>query len=558
MKIGLTTSQDFLALLVRRRWWVIAPFIALSLTAAVLTHFLPKSYVSETLILIRPRDVPKDFVKDLISGTPQERLKAIEQTVLSRTNLIQIFREFGDSLPELSRLNMDERVVKLRNQINIDFTLEKSNGVELPLTYFRISYRNANPELAQKIASKLTTLFIEQDNQVRQDQVFGTTEFFTAELEKVTQQLNDSEAKLKDFKASRQFELPDQREVNLRGLDRLALEKNANAEALDRELTIRLNLERETSETPAILPKPAPVAVTPSGVPVSVEVNAQFSEYRKAEQEYADLSSKYTPKHPEVLAAKARLDRIKDKLPPALLAAASGQPPTEATAPSSPTPAPSQSAGDPNPAYLRLQSQLEQVKTELEIRQKEKAFIESEIGKYSKRVEDTPKTEQDISEVERQTNDLKRDYEDLKGKLAQAKLSESLESKQKGSQFIIVDPANYPLDPDKPNKTAVFLAACVFSLLASMAFAAGIDIARQKVWTHSQIEALWGLPVLVEIPEILTDSDLAAVRVRNFKALVASMAGVLVYGACLYGVFLKHNFILRQLDPLLQKLIYKQ
>ncbi len=73
MRIGLNSPQTFLALLLRRKWWVIGPFIALSCAVAVLTYFLPKSYVSETLILVQPRDVPKDFVKDLIAGTTEER-----------------------------------------------------------------------------------------------------------------------------------------------------------------------------------------------------------------------------------------------------------------------------------------------------------------------------------------------------------------------------------------------------------------------------------------------------------------------------------------------------
>src|SRR5215472_10059042 len=218
MKLGLSTPRDFLALLVRRRWWVIAPFIALSCAAAVLTYFLPKSYVSETLILVRPRDVPKDFVRDLIAGTPEERLKTIEQTVLSRTNLVQILREFGDNLPEFEPLNMDQKVVKLRAQININFELQRRNGVELPLSYFRISYRNQNPELAQKIATKLTTLFFEQDSQTRETQVYGTTEFLSSEVAKVSDQMKDAETRLKEFKLSRQFVLPDQREVNLRSL----------------------------------------------------------------------------------------------------------------------------------------------------------------------------------------------------------------------------------------------------------------------------------------------------------------------------------------------------
>ena len=102
------------------------------------------------------------------------------------------------------------------------------------------------------------------------------------------------------------------------------------------------------------------------------------------------------------------------------------------------------------------------------------------------------------------------------------------------------------------------MAGFCISLLISIAFAAVVDILRQKVWTQSQIETLWGLPVLVEIPQIVTDGDLAATRQKNRKILLASAASVLVCGLCLYGIYWKHGFILSQLDPLLQKLIYKQ
>src|SRR2546426_4243348 len=123
MRVGLDGTKDVLELVVRRKWWVVLPFVALSCAAGVLTYILPRTFVSETLILVRPRDVPEDFVKDLIAGTPEERLKSIEQTILSRTNLVQILREFGDKLPEFNRLNMDEKVLKLRDQIHILFDL---------------------------------------------------------------------------------------------------------------------------------------------------------------------------------------------------------------------------------------------------------------------------------------------------------------------------------------------------------------------------------------------------------------------------------------------------
>jgi polysaccharide chain length determinant protein (PEP-CTERM system associated) len=552
MRISLNGSQDVFALLVRRKWWVIAPFIALTCASALLTYLLPKTYVSETLILVRPRDVPKDFVRDLISGSAEERLKAIEQTILSRTNLVQISNEFGDRLPDLARLNMDERVMKLRGQINIAFQADRRNGADL--SYFKISYQSQDPELAQKIANKLTTLFIEQDNKVRETQVFGTTEFLSAELDKVSEQLKESDTKLKEYKMGRQYELPDQKEVNLRALDRLGLDKRANAEALDRYATIRLNLEKEISETPPTLSKPAPLLARETTNP---ELKAKIQQYRKAQEDYDQLSILYTPKHPEVQMAKVRLEHAKEQLPPEVLAVAiSGT--LEGETAASPIAETSTSTDvEPNPAYKTLLAKLEEVNKEFQYRDQDRGFIDSQITKYTSRVENIPKTEQDMADASRQSQDLKKQYDDLKDKLGQARLSESLESKQKGSQFVVVDPANYPQAPSKPNKPAVLLGGAAMSLLISIAFAIVVDIARQKIWTQSQIEAMWGLPVLVDIPEILTDSDQVALRKKKYVYAAFSAAGAVVWSICLYGVYLKHAFVLQYLDPVLQKLVYK-
>jgi polysaccharide chain length determinant protein (PEP-CTERM system associated) len=548
MRIGLSGPQDFLALLVRRKWWIIVPFVALSGAMAILTYSLPKTYVSETLILVRQRDVPEEFVKDLIGGTPEERLKSIEQTILSRTNLIQILREFGDRLPEFQRLNMDARVVKLRDQIRITFQLERSNRrQDVPLTYFRISYQNQNPDLAQKIATKLTALFIEQDSKIRESQVFGTTEFLSAELEKVSQQLAESEARLKDVKSSRQFELPEYLDTNLKTLDRLANDKKANSEALDRYATIRLNLETQLSQIPQMIQKSVP----PSPPVPRNPLETQIAEYRKAQSEYDEVASRYTEKHPEVQAAKARADRLKERIPTEILAAALASPATDGTETSS------TSLKEPNPVYQKLAAQLQEAKTEFEIREREKDWIQGEIAKYNSRVENTPLAEQDIGDVVRQNEDLKKQYEDLKGKLSDARLSESLESQQRGSQFVIVDPANYPLVPAKPNQLAVLLGVALISLAISLAVATALDVARQKVWTQSQIEAFWGVPVLVEIPEIVSQEDSTLVRKKRLWLAVSSVAGLAAYSVCLYGVYLKHGFILQQIDPIIQRLVYR-
>jgi len=537
-----------LALLVRRKWWVVAPFLAMSSAIAILVYFLPKTYVSESLILVRPRDIPADMVKDLIPGSTEQRLKSIEQTVLSRTNLLEILRQFSDRLPEFRPLNLDDQVTKLHSQINIAFDLDKSVG-PASLSYFRLSYQSRDPQLAKDITSKLTGLFIEQDNRDRETHVNGTTDFFDTELQKVADQLKASETRLREVKSQRLFELPSQLESNYRTLDRLTQDKKTNAEALDRYVTFLQNLQSELAAQPEFLPRPATTIAAQA-----VAANPQLEEYRKAKAEYDDLSGKFKPLHPDVQAARARLERLQNQIPSDVLASLNNPAPVVKKDDSN---AGASNGMLPNPLYQSLLSRLNDAKTEYAIRERNLKAADSEILKYQQRVESTPQTEQDIAEVTRQNEDLKKQYDELKGKLGQASLAESLESKQKGSQFQVIDPANLPLAPAKPNKRVVLLGGCIASLFVAIGLAVLVDVSRQKIWTQAQIEAFWGVPVLVDIPEILTDSDQLNLRKQRRTFAVSSVAGAVAYGFCLYLIYLKHGFLLEQLDPVIQKLVYR-
>ncbi len=537
-KSSLNSPRDVLALFVRRKWWVLVPFVTLSIAIALLAHVLPKVYVSESLILIQPRGVPQEFVKDLIAGTTEQRLSSIEKTVLSRTNLLHILDQFEPHLPEVHGLNIDQKVLKLKDQIGVAFEAERRTGV--PLTYFRISYQNRNPALAQQIASKLTSLFIEQDTRNRGGIVSGSVEFFSGELEKVAEQLRQSDEKLAELKRQHIHELPAQLETNLRTLERLNLQKQANLEALDRSATLRLNLEKLIADTPPLIAKETLASKVTPAPSVLVET------YRKKELEYRQLLAKYTSSHPDVQRAKAELERLKKEIPPEELLQSQ-------RAPGEPSPPPVMVT---NPAYQNLTAQLRELGTEFEIREREKKWIESEIAKYSDRVQNAPAREQDMATVLRANGELNKQYQDLKDKLSQAKLSQSLESGEKGSQFLVVDPANYPLLPAKPNKLAVVFAGMALSLGAGIVFATVVDLLNQRIWTQTEIEHNFNVQVLAEIPEIVTDADVSLAGKKRLAYAALSVVFSTAYLGILYFIYLKQLRVLNLLDPIIQKLIY--
>jgi len=372
--------------------------------------------------------------------------------------------------------------------------------------------------------------------------VYGTTEFLTLELAKVAEELSQSESQLQALKGRYRYALPSELDTNLRTLDRLQDQKQSNIEALDRYVSLKLNLEQQLSEIPAEIPREQAIRATGN-----TTVDPAVQAYRQKEREYKELIARAKETHPEVRRLKAELEELKKDLPEAELNNTSENPLSEEGTDQSP-------AMLPNPAYQNLRTQLQQVNTEIGIREREKKWIEEEMTQYNSRVSSTPRVEQEISEVLRINTDLNKQHASLKEKLDQAKLAESAESSQKGTQFRILDRAYYPLAPAPPSRPIIFLVGLVISLGLGVAVAFVVDIASPVVFTQSELERVLQTKVLVEIPRITTPSDIRKNRITGIVYAGSFVALTGLYGGCLYFLYLKQNKLVQILEPVIQRL----
>jgi len=210
-----------------------------------------------------------------------------------------------------------------------------------------------------------------------------------------------------------------------------------------------------------------------------------------------------------------------------------------------------------NPQYTNFEIEMKRLETEFKILMNEKKAIEQALVVIAKRVDNTPHVELELTGVVRDNLDLRRQRDELNHDLTKARLAQSLETGGHGARFAIQDKANVPSEAEKPNKWAVLGVGSLVSLLVAIAFAFIVDLARQRVWTQSEIEAFWGVPVMVDIPAIVSDSDQIVLRKKRLAFATFFLAGFAVYGVFLYGVYLNNNYILRQLDPVLQTLVYR-
>jgi uncharacterized protein involved in exopolysaccharide biosynthesis len=324
----------------------------------------------------------------------------------------------------------------------------------------------------------------------------------------------------------------------MRTLDRLQLEKNSNIEAIDRSITLQMNLEMQISQTPPTIP-------VESAKTAAAAKNPLVAEYLKKEQEYNDLIAKAKPTHPDVRRLAAEMEQLKKDIPPEDLivkpegAAAESAPPAMA----------------PNPVYQNLVGQLNQVKTEISIREQQKKRIENDMQQYSQRIQAMPAVEQQMLAITRANEDLTKQHDDLKVKLEEARLAGSLESRQKGAQFDIVDPANYPLEPAPPGRSMILLVGLAISLAGGLVCAVIANTLNQKVWTHHELERALNIPVLVEIPSITIPGDTRRLMYKRVVHVALFVIGTTVYAGGLYYLYLRQAPVLRLFDPLIEKIV---
>ena len=544
--LNLNSPQDLMALMVRRKWWIVIPFLGLSCAAVLLTYMLPKMYVSQALIVVQPRDVPDEIVKDALAGSTEQRLSAIKEAVLSRTSLIGIVNEFDGSLPEFQALNLDQKVESLRNQIGID--LDSNTNGRAPATYFHISFRARSPETAQKVTEKLTTVFIDTDNKVRETKVDSATSFVSDELEKISKELDASNTKLKNLKALRRDSLPDQTPTNLANLDRLEQRRSTDSAQLGLLQTRLTYVEQFINATPKEIPGPTPAAASGTNAPVA-EKNPLVEEYLAAQARKSALIARgLKENHPDVTIETNNLERLKKLIPPDVLKAAL-EPKEVRPVQTSPV-----AAMVPNPTYIAYMAEKATIEKNVEELKRSIADAEDKIRAYEVRVQNAPKSEQELHDVQRENDELNKRYQQWSENQNKALTSQSLETRQQSSPLRIADPANYPLSPTKPSKPAIAGAGVLISLLTGIALAVLVDIANQKMWTLSEVEALLGTTVLVEIPEIVTTADLDEAR-RRKKIYLASFSILsAAYGFCLYFAYVHQGFVLKHLEPVIKRL----
>ena len=168
-----------------------------------------------------------------------------------------------------------------------------------------------------------------------------------------------------------------------------------------------------------------------------------------------------------------------------------------------------------NPAYITLASQLSSSRAEIRSIQTQIRNLDAKAETYRRYIETTPKVEETYNALLSERDNTKAKHDDLMQKLMEARVSQGLETEQKGERFTLIDPPRLPEKPFKPNRLAILLIGVVLGIGAGIGFAALREFSDTSVRSMDQLSNATSFPVLASIPLIVTARDIARRRVKK-------------------------------------------
>jgi protein tyrosine kinase modulator len=541
----------------KKSFWI--SFGITAVLSVLMVVLIPATYLSKSTILIEQQEIPQELVRSTVTSYADQRIEVITQRVMTSANLWKIVEKYDLYKDDLKRETREYVIDMMRNDhikrnvISAEVVDPRSGRPTQATIAFQLSFEYENPAMAQKVTNELTSLFLSENLKSRTQMAEQASTFFENEASRLNLRVNELEQALAVFKEENFESLPELTRLNLNLLDRTEQSLNDNKREmslvserisfLESELAqidpdmpfLRSNgqqylssvarlkqakqqLEQQSARYSAIHPTVQRLEKEISVLVVEVgDREAPKLKLEIYQRQLAQLERKYTNEHPEVLSLRSQIERLK----------------VLASDPS----ATAMSEHADNPAYLQIRGQLETAQIQLSGLKGREISLREELKKYEARIAQSPRIEQSYQQLTRdyQTSVLK--YAEIKAKQEEANLGQSLESKQKGERFTLIEPPLVPEEAHSPNRKLLAVLGVLLTIGISVAIVFVKEVLDQSIKSRKELVSAVGAPPLAVIPYIPTQQEVLSRKQYQLYLIVGC-----VIAACLViGVF--HMFV---------------
>ncbi|WP_372521493.1 GumC family protein [Sulfuricaulis sp.] len=544
--------SDYIDAFRRRRTSILSiatVFFAISIIAALAW---PPVYRSMATILIEEQEVPSDLIRSTITSYATQRIQTINQRVMTRANLMQIIEKYDLYHGKRKQETTEEILERMRKDVNVlminaDVIDPRSGRPTAATVAFTLSFDGEGAEMAQKVASELTTLYLNENLKNRAEKASETYTFLTTEADKLREHITELETQLAAFKEKNADRLP-----QLAGLN-TQLRERTETELRDVDNQLR-SMDDRKFYLEGQLGQMNPL--TPTMGESGQQILDPVTQLKTLRSQYISATSKYSPDHPDVVRLRRQIEGLEKEtgsvnstteqakelaaLRTELAAARekySAEHPdvirlTKAVAAQEeglkhkPTPTPESEAAKnnpDNPAYLTLQAQLAGIKSEVQSLKVQREQLKTKLTDYEKRLQQTPDVERKYLVLNRDYENSVLRYQELTAKQNVAQVGQELEKERKGERFSLIDPPQLPEKPLKPNRPAIIIVGFLLSIGSSLGFATVAESMDSSIRGVRGVISVLEYPPLSVIPYLPTGEDLAKAG-NTRKIIIAFVA----------------------------------
>lgn len=477
---------DILAVINRRKYWIIVPFLIVLGLGIALSPLVPRTYQSTTTIVVTPPNVPSAYVHAATATDIANRIQAIGLDVTSGNGFIDV----------LNRLNLYPELRKQGKTNAIVVGMRKSTTVaQVPdtggrdgLEAFTISYIDRTPQQAQAVTRELADYFVRNNlSQVHQNSQ-GTDAFLSAQVAAAASRLAAQQAKIQAFKNAHLGSLPEQAQANLGMIGQYQTELQANSAALDQDNQRRVYLRSVLNVSPGADQGEGGASAPEALTPLQIELAQEQTQLN------ADLL-KYTPQHPDVIRLQHSIAALKFQIAHA----------PKSSTPASMLPQMTQVAGPSMNDQLR--SQLLALNTDITTRQARGRQIEGALARLQGSVGALPAVQTQFASLDGDYQEMQKNYNALVEKQHEAAMTAALDQRDPAGQLTVIQPATLPSAPYRPNPVLLYMASVLIGLLAGLMVGLIVEIRDDTMHDADEVAAYLKLPVIVALPRCASVSD---------------------------------------------------
>ena len=468
--------------------------IALAFLAAGI--LMPRKYQSASTILVGEANIIAPLMEGRAVPTGvADRARIAREVIFSRAIMTEILKAGGWDEAGLAPLARERLVEEIKQRTRVD-----SPGANL----IRITYTDADPERAFRVASRYAEFFISESLAAKERESREAFEFIAARVDEYHRKLTDAEERLKQFRASN-----------------LDARPGTDIDVRTRVAEIRSQIEGARTNLSELQMREAALQAQISGEAEVSDLRSRSAQFRlriaELQAQLDTLRLDYTDSYPDVVRLRHQLEDTQAALAREEQAEASGARGSDVAAAS-------------NPLYQQLRSDLARVRSDMAALRarisENESLLQSELDR-GRRVADS---EASLAELTRDYEVNREIYQDLLRRRENARVSMSLDAEQRGLTFRIQESAALPLQPT--GLRLMHFAAAGLGL--GMAVPLGLLFALLQIDPRARsaqaLAQTLPVPVLVSIPELRTRSDRRRTLIKLATALLV-VTGVL----CLYA-----------------------